>query len=123
MARDSYSYIHLLLIAGIVSLALGGKKTIANVDEPPKLVPAVALCGGVALYLLGHVAFRLRNIGTLNKQRVVVAAIAALLILPATEIDALATMALLAALTAGLITYEAIRFSEARRRIRASVHA
>ena len=123
MARDSYSYIHLLLIAGIVLLALGGKKTIANVDEPLKLVPAVALCGGVALYLLGHVAFRLRNIGTLNKQRVVVAAIAALLILPATEIDALATMALLAALTAGLITYEAIRFSEARQRIRASVHA
>jgi len=123
MARDSYSYIHLLLIAGIVLLALGGKKTIADVDEPLKLVPAVALCGGVALYLLGHVAFRLRNIGTLNKQRVVVAAIAALLIHPATEIDALATMALLAALTAGLITYEAIRFSEARQRIRASVHA
>ncbi len=123
MARDSYSYIHLLLIAGIVLVALGGKKTIAQVDEPLKLVPAVALCGGVSLYLLGHVAFRLRNIGTLNKQRLVVAGIAALLIYPATELDALATAALVAALTSGLIAYEATRFKEARRRVRASVHA
>ena len=123
MARDSYSYIHLLLIAGIVLVALGMKKTIAHVDEPLKVVPAVALCGGVALYLVGHVAFRLRNIGTLNKQRVVVAAVAAALILPATQVDALVTVALLAALTGGLIAYEAIRFREARHRIRASVHA
>jgi len=123
MARDSYSYIHLLLIAGIVLLALGMKKTIGDIGEPLKTVPAVALCGGVALYLLGHVAFRLRNIGTLNKQRVVVASIATALILPATRLDALVTVTLLAVLTAGLITYEAIRFSEARQRIRASVHA
>ncbi|MBA2794419.1 MAG: low temperature requirement protein A, partial [Thermoleophilaceae bacterium] len=73
--------------------------------------------------LLGHVAFRLRNIGTLNKQRVAVASIATALILPATRLDALVTVTLLAVLTAGLITYEAIRFSEARQRIRASVHA
>ena len=123
MARDSYSYIHLLLIAGIVLLALGMKKTIGDIGEPLKTVPAVALCGGVALYLLGHVAFRLRNIGTLNKQRVVVALIAGALILPATRVGALVTVALLATLTAGLITYEAIRFREARQRIRASVHA
>ena len=30
MARDSYSYIHLLLIAGIVLVALGAKKTMAH---------------------------------------------------------------------------------------------
>jgi len=34
MARDSYSYIHLMMIAGIVLLALGAKKTILAVDEP-----------------------------------------------------------------------------------------
>ncbi len=92
-------------------------------DEPLKVVPAVALCGGVSLYLLGHVAFRLRNIGTLNRQRLVVAAVAALLIYPATELDAIVSAALVAALTSGLIAYEATRFREARRRIRASVHA
>ena len=123
MARDSYSYIHVMLIAGIVLVALGGKKTIAAVDEPLKLVPAVALCGGVSVYLLGHIAFRLRNIGTLNLQRLVVAAVAAALIPVATQIDALATLGLIAALTSGLIAYEAIRFREARSRVRGAVHA
>ena len=48
MARDSYSYIHLLMIAGIVLIAVGGKKTIGLTGEPLKIVPAVALCGGVS---------------------------------------------------------------------------
>ena len=64
LARDSYSYLHLLLMAGIVLVALGSKKVIAHTDEPLKAVPAIALCGGVALYLAGHVLFRLRGLGS-----------------------------------------------------------
>ena len=55
IARDSYSYLHLPMIAGIVLFALGVKKTIGDVDEPLKTVPAVALFGGIALYFAGHV--------------------------------------------------------------------
>ena len=51
MARDSYSYLHLPMVAGIILFAVGVKKTIGDVGEPLKLVPAVALCGGIALYL------------------------------------------------------------------------
>ncbi len=123
MARDSYSYIHLIMIAGIVLLAVGAKKTILAVDEPLKMVPAVALCGGVGLYLLGHIAFRLRNIGTLNRQRLVVAGLALALIPVATSLDAVITVGLLAALLASLIAYEAIHFREARQRVRAAAHA
>ncbi len=119
MARDSYSYIHLALIAGIVLVALGSKKAIGHVGEPLELVPAVCLCGGITLYLLGQVAFRLRNIGSVNRQRVVVAAAAAALIPVAVQVDALVTLALTAALCAGLIAYEAVRFGETRRRVRA----
>ena len=46
IARDSYSYLHLPMIAGIVLLALAVKKTIEHVDEPLKTIPAVALFGG-----------------------------------------------------------------------------
>ena len=53
LARDSYSYLHLPMIAGIVLVALGVKKAIGHVDEPLKTVPAVALFGGVALYYAG----------------------------------------------------------------------
>ena len=60
LARDSYSYLHLSMVGGIVFAALGIKQTLAHVGDPLDTIPAVALCGGVALYLLGHNAFRLR---------------------------------------------------------------
>ena len=118
IARDAYSYLHLPMIAGIVLIALGIKKTIGDVDEPLKIVPAVALLGGVALYYGGHVGVRLRIVGTLNRQRVAAALIALAFIAPATEIDALLTLAFAALLTSGLVAYEAIRFAETRRRMR-----
>ena len=75
LARDSYSFLHLPMVAGVILVALGLKKTLGGVDDPLKLVPAFALLGGTALYLLAHVAFRLRNIGSLNRQRLACAAL------------------------------------------------
>jgi low temperature requirement protein LtrA len=118
MARDSYSYLHLPMVAGIILFAVGVKKTIGDVGEPLKLVPAVALCGGVALYLLAHILFRLRNVGSLNRQRLVVGVALLALIPLALELAALVTLTLVAALCVGLIAYEAIRFAEARDRVR-----
>ena len=83
-----------------------------------RLVPAVAMLGGTATYLLAHVAFRLRNVSTLSKQRLLTAALALALIPLATEIPALATLAIATALAALLIAYEAIRFAERRDEIR-----
>jgi low temperature requirement protein LtrA len=118
MARDSYSYLHLPMVAGIILGAVGMKKTLGDVGEPLKLVPAVALCGGIALYLVSHILFRLRNVRSLNRQRLVVALALLALIPLAVEVAALATLALVAALCIGLIAYEAIRFAEARDRVR-----
>ncbi len=118
LARDSYSFLHLPMVAGVILVALGLKKTLGGVDDPLKLVPAFALLGGTALYLLAHVAFRLRNIGSLNRQRLACAALLLLLVPLAVEIPALATVTLLAAILTALIAYEAIHFAEARDRIR-----
>jgi low temperature requirement protein LtrA len=118
MARDSYSFLHLPMVAGIVLVALGVKKTLGHVDHHLEIVPATALYGGVALYLLALVAFRLRNVRTLNKQRIVTAALLVALLPVVTEIDALVALAVLAALLVSLIAYEAIRFADARNRIR-----
>ena len=118
VARDSYSYLHLPMIAGIVLVALGVKKTVGHVDEPLDTVPAVALLGGIALYYAAHVAFRLRNLHTLNGARLAAVFIALALIPLALEVDALVALACAAALTSALIAYESIRFSEARERIR-----
>ncbi|WP_028061678.1 low temperature requirement protein A [Candidatus Solirubrobacter pratensis] len=118
MARDSYTFLHLPMLAGIVLLALGIKKTVSHYDEELKLVPAVALCGGVALYLLALVAFRLRNVHTWNTQRTVAGVVCLALIPAATAVPALAALALVTALLCALIAYEAIHFAEARARVR-----
>jgi low temperature requirement protein LtrA len=118
IARDSYSYLHLPMIAGIVLVALGVKKVVKHVDEPLELVPAVALFGGIALYYAGHVGFRLRNLGSVNRVRLTALVVALALIPVGHEVDALVAMALAAALTSTVIAYEAVHFREARDRIR-----
>ena len=120
LARDSYTYIHLFMVAGIVLFALGLKKTFLHVDEPLKTVPAVAMCGGLALYMLAHVAFRERNVGTLNRQRTLAAVVLAALIPLALEADALLALLAVTLVLVALIAYEAIRFREARARVRAN---
>jgi low temperature requirement protein LtrA len=119
LARDSYSYLHLPMVAGIILVALGMKKTIGHVDEPLKIVPAAALYGGIAMYYLGHVGFRLRNIGTWAPRRVAVAVLLLALIPLATEVDALVALAVAAAIPASVLVYEAIRFADARQRLHA----
>ena len=120
MARDSYSYIHLPLIAGIVLVALGVKKTLGDVDEPLKTVPAVAMFGGMALYYGAHLAFRWRNLHSLNRERFATALVCLALIPVATEVDSLVALGGAAALASLLIAYEALSHAEARRRLRAS---
>lgn len=118
IARDSFSYLHFPMIASIVLIALGLKKTLGHVDHHLELVPAVALLGGFAVYLFAHVAFRWRNVHRFSTQRVVVALVSLALIPVALEITALATLAIITAVAAGLITYETIRFRELRDKMR-----
>jgi low temperature requirement protein LtrA len=118
IARDSYSYLHFPMVAGIVLVAVGLKKTLAHVGDPLETVPAVALMGGVAAYLLAHVAFRWRNVHTLSRQRLIAACVSVALLPLALELPALATLAVVVLLLIVLVVYEAVRFAEARDRIR-----
>jgi low temperature requirement protein LtrA len=118
IARDSYSYLHLPMIAGIVLIALGLKKTLAHVDEPLDTVPAVALFGGVALYYAGHLGFRLRNVHSLNRPRLVALLVCLALIPVGTEVDAIVALSLACLVTSSVIAYETLAYAEARRRIR-----
>ena len=123
IARDSYSYLHYPMIAGIVLVALGLKKTIGDVDDPLKVEIATALMGGLALYLFAHVAFRYRNIHSLNRQRLIVGVLYLALIPLAVELDAIVTVAIATVIFCALIAYEAVRFSDARERIRRELAA
>ena len=123
LARDAYSYLHFPMVAGIVLVALGLKKTMAHADDSLEIVPTVALVGGVSVFLLSLVAFKVRSIRVVSRERLA-AAIVVLALIPLSErIPSLATLALLTAGVIALIGYEATRFSESRERIRATLHA
>jgi low temperature requirement protein LtrA len=123
LARDAYSYLHFPLIAGIVLLALGLKETLALTGESLETVPALALCGGPAIYLLGQIAFRERVLGTFSPHRALAAAALLALIPLALGADALVALAAVATVLAILIAYEAVHFREERVRVRANPSA
>ncbi len=118
IARDSYTYLHLAMIAGIVVFAIGVKRTLIELNAHLAVVPASALCGGVALYLIALSAFKRRNIGSFNRPRLVVAGILLALVPVAVSVPALLALGLVTAAACGLITYETIRYHDARYRIR-----
>ena len=128
LARDAYSYLHFVMVAGIVLFAVSMKKTLADYGEHLGAVPVAALCGGLALYLLAHILLRLRIAGVIGTQvrffrRVgrgrPVALLALLLFWPfAGDMPALAALTVVAAIFVSLIAYEAILYREPRARIR-----
>ena len=122
LARDGYSYLHLPMVAAIVLVALGMKTTLAHVGDPLAWETAAALVGGVALYLLAHVAFKLRVLGVLGVHRLV-AALALLAFVPlAHRLEALVTVGAVATLLWLTFGLEAIHHGEARREIRHAEH-
>jgi low temperature requirement protein LtrA len=118
LARDSYSYIHFLMVAGIILLALGLKKGLGHPTDVLDDVPAFALVGGVGVYLLGLVAFRYRHIRTLNRQRFAMAVLMFALYPLALELSALVMIALLNLLLWSMIVYETRGYGEARAEVR-----
>ena len=116
LARDLYAYAHLPMIVGIVLFAFAMKTIVGHVDEQLDYVTAFALCGGSALYLLTYSAIRTRIVRRLSVSRGrFVAAVALLLILPlATEIPALAALALVTVVWLGLHAYELVWWRQAR---------
>jgi low temperature requirement protein LtrA len=118
LARDSYSYIHFAMVAGIILVALGLKKTLGDVDGELKLVPAFALLAGAALYLLGLAAFRYRHVKSVNWRRLGLAAILVALLPAAVELPAISIVAIAATLLWVLIALETRGYGEDRAQVR-----
>jgi len=58
LARDTFTYLHLPMVGGIVLFAFAMKTTLAHLGKDLPAVPAVALCLGPALYLFAFVGVR-----------------------------------------------------------------
>jgi low temperature requirement protein LtrA len=128
-ARDAYSVMHLLMIAGIVLLALGVKKTMTLVGEEPvelwghvKPIAAVALAGGVALYLLGHLLFRHRLAHSWSRPRAVAAVTCLVLAALAPMLPTLVLLAAVAVVLCILVNHEYRRMGWYSYRLRHQGH-
>jgi low temperature requirement protein LtrA len=69
LARDGYTYLHVVLVAGIIVSAVGDELVIAHPTDVLPAVEVAVLVVGPALYLIGHGLFRLRMAGTISWKR------------------------------------------------------
>lgn len=119
LARDAYTYLHLPMVAGIVLFAFAMRTTLAHVHADLHVIPALALCGGSALYLAAYVALRWRVSHTLSRGRTI-ASLGFVAVWPvALAVPALVAVALVAAVWVSLHAYELIWWREARAERRA----
>jgi len=69
LARDAYTYLHVVIVAGILLSAVGDELVIAHPTEQLPDAEVAVVVSGPALYLLAHVALRLRMTGTIGGRR------------------------------------------------------
>jgi low temperature requirement protein LtrA len=74
MARDAYTYLHVVMVAGVIVAAVGDEIVIAHPDEVLHGAELLAVCAGPAIYLLAQTLFRLRMAGSLSRKRLAGAA-------------------------------------------------
>ncbi len=126
MARTAFTYLHLPMLGGVVLLALGLKKVLEYVgdtehhtlSDPLKGVPLWALYGGVAIYLLAHVAFSYRCYRNVKIFRLVAAGVLVAVVPLVAKLPALASLGILAAVLVALNIAEMLRFAEDRKELR-----
>lgn len=122
LARDGWSYLHFVMIAGIVLFAFGLKKSLGHLGDPLHAVPATALCCGAAAYYLGHVALRWRMARSFARARSATALTLAATTLLAVHVPAMAALAVVVALLWAGIVWEATEFHDFRRQMRDRAH-
>ncbi|MDG4801443.1 low temperature requirement protein A [Micromonospora sp. WMMD980] len=125
LARDVFTYLHLLMILSVIAVALGLKFVLEAVAqvlvEPLRWAGVVALYGGVALFLLTEVAVVARTFRRTRPTRIVTATAVCLLSWPATLVPPLAALDWLVAVLIALIVVDRFTGAAARRRIKASL--
>lgn len=110
LARDAYTYAHLLIVAGIVTTAAATHLLLAEPGEPGYGLAAALVLGGPALFLLGTTLFQWMTTGDPGRKRL----IATILILAAIPVAHVSILAMTVAVTT-LLTVLAIWELRSRR--------
>ncbi|MBK6016127.1 low temperature requirement protein A [Streptomyces sp. MBT53] len=101
IARDAYTMVHFLLVAGVLYLALGAREVLAavtdsgasNLGAPLTWPASTALCAGTAVYLAGRAAFAGLTVRQVSRAQLAAAAALLVLLPVARHLPALAELA------------------------------
>jgi low temperature requirement protein LtrA len=116
LARDAYTYLHVVMVAGVIVSAVGDELVIAH---PTDVLPGRELAtvvAGPAIYLLGHVLFRWRMTGSPGWKRLAGAGACLAVAIVGLFVPALVVAALLVLVLVAVIGAEHV--AGARRRAR-----
>jgi len=69
LARDAYTYLHVVMVAGVIVAAVGDELVIAHPTDELPGPEVAAVVAGPAIYLLAHALFRWRMAGTISWKR------------------------------------------------------
>ena len=106
IARDAYTYFHLLIIAGIIATAAGDNLLIAEPHGALHGIGLAIVLGGPALFLLGESLFEWRTTGRTNAKRLAAAGLIVGLVPLAPHVSALVLAALVTVLLSALAVWE-----------------
>jgi low temperature requirement protein LtrA len=116
MARDAYTYLHVVFVAGIIVSAVGDELVIAHPSESLAGAEVATVAAGPAIYLLAHALFRLRLTGTVSWKRLAGAAGCGVAGVLAAGADALVLAVLVFAVLAAVIGSEHLAAARRARR-------
>jgi low temperature requirement protein LtrA len=116
LARDGYTYLHVIIVAGIIVSAVGDEIVIAHPLDRLSTPELVALVAGPAIYLVGHTLFRLRMAGSISGKRLTGAVACVLVGFVGLTASALVVASLLVAVLAAVIASEQIATRRSRSR-------
>jgi low temperature requirement protein LtrA len=110
LGRSAYTYFHIPMIAGIISVAASDELTVAHPGEHGTPASVALLLGGTALFLAGQAFFKWAVFGVLSWSRVVAIAALAALIPVAFAIPTLALSVAAGLIVIGLAVWETLAY-------------
>ncbi len=112
LARSAYTYFHLPIVAGIVLTAVGDELIIAHPTGHTDSATAAVILGGPALFLLGHMLFKLAIFQQLSIARPAAIAALVLLIPVATVVSPVALASLATAVVIGVAIADIVHYRQ-----------
>lgn len=115
LARDGYTYLHVVLVAGVIVSAVGDELVIGHPTDSLTGAQRATVVAGPVIYLVGHVLFRLRMEGVVSWTRVIAAVACGAVGFVAASASGLVVATLLVAILIAVIGVEYVAEAGVRR--------